>query len=188
MVLSNLAFAISQTNFQLQISAPALGGEPRKASRKIKIVAIGSSSTAGRGGCGALSVTVGNVAAATIPRTAMIDVLNRGMGGQEAAKELSRFEPDVFAEAPSLVIWQVGTNAVFRNEEFDFEEVVAAIAAGLRLAPQDSADRRRADGLCNIPPASLFDDKAEAIRATWSSGYRRQRQQRRGQCVSPLRR
>jgi hypothetical protein len=29
---------------------------------------------------------------------------------------MSRFEPDVIAEAPSLVIWQVGTNAVFREE------------------------------------------------------------------------
>jgi hypothetical protein len=29
----------------------------------------------------------------------MIDVLNRGIGGQEAPEELSRFEPDVIAEA-----------------------------------------------------------------------------------------
>ena len=62
----------------------------------------------------------------------MIDVLNRGIGGQEATTELSRFEPDVLAEAPALVIWQVGTNAVFRKEEFDFDEVMAAIAMGLR--------------------------------------------------------
>ena len=51
----------------------------------------------------------------------MIDVLNRGIGGQEAPSELSRFEPDVLAEVPALVIWQVGTNAVFRKEEFNFE-------------------------------------------------------------------
>ena len=45
-----------------------------------------------------------------------IDVLNRGIGGQEAIEELLRFDPDVFAEEPSLVIWQVGTNAVFRKQ------------------------------------------------------------------------
>ncbi len=51
----------------------------------------------------------------------MIDVLNRGMGGQEAPiDELARFEPDVIGEAPALVIWQVGTNAVFRKEEIQF--------------------------------------------------------------------
>ena len=30
------------------------------------------------------------------------------------------------------MIWQVGTNAVFRKDEFRFDDVVAAIAAGLR--------------------------------------------------------
>ena len=45
----------------------------------------------------------------------MIDVINRGIGGRKRPSELSRFESDVIAEAPALVIWQVGTNAVFRN-------------------------------------------------------------------------
>ena len=61
----------------------------------------------------------------------MIDVLNRGMSGQEAPSELSRFEPDVIGEAPALVIWQVGTNAVFRKEEFNFDDVAGSIATGL---------------------------------------------------------
>jgi hypothetical protein len=30
-----------------------------------------------------------------------------------------------------MVIWQVGTNAVFRKERYDLDEVAAAIAAGL---------------------------------------------------------
>ena len=71
----------------------------------------------------------------------MIDVLNRGIGGQEAPTELSRFEPDVLAEAPALVIWQVGTNAVFRKEEFDFDDVdgrhCGRPATGLRICPID---------------------------------------------------
>src|SRR6516164_11839942 len=100
-----------------------------KQQRKIKIVAIGSSSTAG----------VDNVVPFP-PRLELalrsrfygrqIDVLNRGVGGQEAADELSRFECDVFAEAPSLVIWQVGTNAVFRKIDYNFDDVERAIAVG----------------------------------------------------------
>jgi hypothetical protein len=61
----------------------------------------------------------------------MIDVLNRGFGGQEAQDELSRFQPDVIDEAPALVIWQVGTNAVFHKEIYSLDEVAASIAAGL---------------------------------------------------------
>ena len=62
----------------------------------------------------------------------MIDVLNRGVGGQEATTELPRFEPDVLAEEPALVIWQVGTNAVFRKKSSISMKVIAAIAMGLR--------------------------------------------------------
>ena len=49
----------------------------------------------------------------------MIDVVNRGNGGQEAPEELSRFENDILAEAPTLVIWQVGTNAVFPTSDYN---------------------------------------------------------------------
>ena len=44
---------------------------------------------------------------------------------------MSRFEPDVIGEAPALVIWQVGTNAVFHDEVYSPDAVGAAIAAGL---------------------------------------------------------
>ncbi|HEY3796677.1 MAG TPA: SGNH/GDSL hydrolase family protein, partial [Bradyrhizobium sp.] len=83
-----------------------------KSRHKVKVVAIGSSSTAGADGI-----------LPFLPRLemllrqnfygSMIDVLNRGIGGQEALDEVSRFECDVIDEAPALVIWQVGTNAVF---------------------------------------------------------------------------
>jgi hypothetical protein len=43
-------------------------------------------------------------------------------------------QSDVIDEAPALVIWQLGTNAVFRNTEpkFAFEKVFDAIAEGLK--------------------------------------------------------
>jgi acyl-CoA thioesterase I len=107
-----------------------------KRQRKIKVVAIGSSSTAGE------PLPNGEVKIVPFPDRLelalrkrgygrMIDVLNRGVRGQEAPEELSRFESDVIAEAPSLVIWQVGTNAVYRDVDYNPEEVSASLDAGL---------------------------------------------------------
>jgi acyl-CoA thioesterase-1 len=100
-----------------------------KSRRKVKVVAIGSSSTAG--------------VAPVLPYPPrlemllrqkffgrMIDVVNRGISGQEAPEELSRFQPDVFDEAPALVIWQVGTNAIYHD--YNRAEVAAAIEVGLQ--------------------------------------------------------
>jgi acyl-CoA thioesterase-1 len=114
-----------------------------KHQRVVKVVAIGSSSTAGadgvlpypprlemllRQGDGRMPGFYGR----------MIDVLNRGIGGQEAPEELSRFESDVIDEAPALVIWQVGTNAVLHD--YNPEEVRAAIEVGLDLLSMLRAD------------------------------------------------
>ena len=51
----------------------------------------------------------------------------------------------MIAEAPALVIWQVGTNAVFHKEIYSLDEVAAAIAAGLDWLAA-TPDRCRADG------------------------------------------
>ena len=61
----------------------------------------------------------------------MIDVVNRGRGGDEARAELDRFREDVLDENPSLVIWQVGTNAVWKG--YDLGGVASAIDTGLKL-------------------------------------------------------
>jgi acyl-CoA thioesterase I len=109
--------------------------------RKIKIVAIGSSSTAGTNGVLPFPPRL-EFALRSDPcfYGRMIDVINRGIGGQEAPEEISRFECDVIAEAPTLVIWQVGTNAVFRNQDYSRDAVSAAISVGLdwlRPLPMD---------------------------------------------------
>jgi hypothetical protein len=104
--------------------------EAIRRKRKIKIIAIGSSSTAGEGHIVPYPCRL-ELALRDGFHGSMIDVLNRGIGGQEAPSELSRFEPDVIDEMPALVIWQVGTNAVFRLGEFSFDDVEASIATGL---------------------------------------------------------
>lgn len=60
-----------------------------------------------------------------------IDVFNRGKGGEEAPEELNRFQSDIFQDNPALVIWQVGTNAVFHSENYDLDDVAAKIDDGL---------------------------------------------------------
>jgi lysophospholipase L1-like esterase len=61
----------------------------------------------------------------------MISVVNRGKSGDEAPGELDRLRSDVIDEKPSLVIWQVGTNAVWKACNLD--AVAEAIDAGLKL-------------------------------------------------------
>ncbi|WOH63222.1 SGNH/GDSL hydrolase family protein [Bradyrhizobium sp. BWA-3-5] len=152
--LADLPDEVIGFKYPLRRLAAALRKEP------VRIVAMGSSSTAGREDVVPyphwmemyLRRDTGN---------ARIDVLNRGKGGEEADRELPRFNTDIFAEAPSLVIWQVGTNAVFRDKEFDFDTVVAAIESGLDRLRGHSEDM---DVMLIDPqyvPAMLLDDKAD---------------------------
>jgi hypothetical protein len=107
--------------------------EALKQRRKIRIVAIGSSSTAGEGG-GEVIIPFPHRLEVLLRRQypgRMIDVINRGIGGQEAPEEFARFESDVGAEMPALVIWQVGTNAIYHSDAYDPKAVAAIIETGL---------------------------------------------------------
>ena len=103
----------------------------------VKIVAIGSSSTAGVAPVAPYPPRLEMLLRQKLGRRT-IDVVNRGIGGEEAPKELERFQSDVFGEAPALVIWQVGTNAIFLD--MDRTEVAGAIESGLRQLAKLSAD------------------------------------------------
>jgi len=127
----------------------------------VRIVAMGSSSTAGRGDVvpypHRLEMYLRAHYQARFPNL-RIDVLNRGKGGEDSVEELARFDADIFAEDPSLVIWQVGTNAVFHN--YDIADVADAITVGL-----DRIRVRRMDVMLLDPQyvtAMLWDDKADA--------------------------
>ena len=87
------------------------GGQP------IKIVAIGSSSTAGAGASSPAMNYPSRLAIelkALFPRIE-ITVLNRGIGGETTTEMLARFDRDVFADKPDVVVWQVGSNSVLRD-------------------------------------------------------------------------
>jgi lysophospholipase L1-like esterase len=129
-------------------------------SGSIKIVAIGSSSTAGEGDIVPYPYRLQTSLRAKYPNR-MIDVLNRGIGGQEAPEELARMHDDVIAEAPSLVIWQVGTNAVWQLGR-NLDEVATKIEKGLKLLGGEAMDVILMD--LQYAPALLTGDKIEATR------------------------
>ena len=92
----------------------------------IKIVAIGSSSTAGAG-ASSPSATYPSRLEAELNRHFPgheLTVLNRGVNGEEAPDMLARFETSVIAEHPDLVIWQVGTNSLLRDRPIDARATV----------------------------------------------------------------
>ncbi len=81
------------------------------------IVAIGSSSTYGAGASSPAASYPSRLAAELKQRfpSRDITVLNRGINGQESAQMIARFDTDVIAAHPDLVLWQVGTNSVMRD-------------------------------------------------------------------------
>jgi GDSL-like Lipase/Acylhydrolase family len=110
-----------------------------------KIVAIGSSTTAGEGNIKPYPERLLSFLQAEYPN-AKITMVNQGIGGQEAPNELLRFDTDVIAEKPDLVIWQVGTNAVWQGPDqkpppSSFDETAKAIRDGLvKLRDETRAD------------------------------------------------
>jgi acyl-CoA thioesterase-1 len=98
-----------------RLSRRLVSGQP------IRIVALGSSSTAGAGA---------SSPAASYPNRLEFElsqhffwkdvtVLNRGVNGEEAPDMLARLDTSVIAEQPDLVLWQVGTNWVLRDRPLD---------------------------------------------------------------------
>lgn len=89
--------------------------------RELVIVAIGSSSTEGVGASDPAHSYPARLAEELRrrwPRLA-VTVVNKGVGGEQAAQMLGRFERDVLPYRPQLVIWQTGSNQVLRGGDVD---------------------------------------------------------------------
>jgi len=102
------------------------------ATRSLKIVAIGSSSTYGTGATSrehSYPAQLARILRGRFPQ-AKVEVINAGIGGETVMRNLARFEHDVLAHHPDLVIWQVGTNDAFQKKTV--QEVYAGILAGIR--------------------------------------------------------
>lgn len=92
--------------------------ERLRAHEPVTIVAIGSSSTAGAGATNPMASYPARLEAELRLRfpDEKITVINRGVNGEIGSDMIARFETDVFAEKPDLVLWQVGANSVLRDQ------------------------------------------------------------------------
>ncbi|CUU21927.1 lysophospholipase L1-like esterase [Bradyrhizobium sp. JR7.2] len=108
-----------------------------------RVVAIGSSTTAGEGGIAPYPQRLLADLRIKYPNVG-IEVINRGVGGEEAPAELKRFDHDVFDLNPDLVIWQVGTNSVWQPADQNppsFADTTKAIREGVdRLLDAERID------------------------------------------------
>lgn len=100
----------------------------------LRIIAFGSSSTQGVGAsspAGAYPAQLQAILARSMPKGRSVEVLNRGIGGQDVDDMMLRLQADVIAPKPDVVIWQTGSNDPLRHVPLDrFEtETLAGVKA-----------------------------------------------------------
>jgi lysophospholipase L1-like esterase len=108
-------------------------------TEQLQIVALGSSTTFGwmasspaNAYPAQLQADLGEI----FPRV-HVNVLNRGIGGQDAAEEVLRIDSDAIAPKPSIVIWQVGANGALEHSD----------PAVFKKLVKDGVDRMKAAGI-----------------------------------------
>ncbi|MGC8469599.1 MAG: SGNH/GDSL hydrolase family protein, partial [Acetobacteraceae bacterium] len=161
-------------------AAPACPAAPRQAlalphlkaalaaQRPLVIVALGSSSTAGAMAtdpADSYPAELQDLLIHALP-AAEVSVLNRGINGQDAAREDGRIGRDVLAVRPQLVIWQVGANAAARNEDpARFRALVARGLARLERAGVDIVlmDNQRSRWLLDSPDDARINAALAAL-------------------------
>ena len=106
----------------------------------LTVVALGSSSTEGIGASTPERTYPSQFALALHERlpAQQVRVVNKGIGGETAAQMAARLERDVLAEHPDLVIWQLGTNTVLRDEAI--APMRAVVEAGLERLREAGID------------------------------------------------
>lgn len=123
----------------LQAPLPVLASAIRR-GEDVVIVAIGSSSTAGSGASDAAHSYPARLTHELQRRwpALAITVLNKGIDGETASQMVVRFDRDVMAHNPDLVIWQTGTNSLLRGEMM--ETYTATLRAGIAKLKRSHAD------------------------------------------------
>lgn len=133
-----------------------------RAKKEIIVVALGSSSTEGTR-ASALGRTYPAILQAELADglpDAHVAVVNRGVGGQDAAEELARIDSDVLAIGPSLVIWQVGANGAMRGSDpAQFKRLVDTGVRKLESAGADVIlmDNQRSPAILGSPDHAKLD-------------------------------
>ncbi|MCZ8311732.1 MAG: GDSL-type esterase/lipase family protein [Magnetospirillum sp.] len=108
--------------------------------KQLTIVALGASSTEGVGASSPANAYPERLEAelhALFPNIA-ITVFNKGIGGEDSAQMLARFERDVLAIEPDLLIWQAGVNAAIKGWPLD--QFVENMSMGIDIARKHGID------------------------------------------------
>jgi lysophospholipase L1-like esterase len=92
-----------------------------RAKRNVKVLAIGSSSTAGVGASSASATYVARLETSLEGsiKGMDFDVVGRGLSGEVAQGAADRMKKEVEETKPDLVVWQVGTNDALRHVSID---------------------------------------------------------------------
>ena len=130
--------------------------ETLASNSELTIVALGSSSTQGWHSTSIAQSYPAILQAelsAALPN-AHVAVINRGVGGQDAAEMVPRIDADVLGVRPSLVVWQVGANGAMKNRDpASFHALVATGVEKLKRAGIDVVlmDNQRAPAILSSP-------------------------------------
>lgn len=136
---------------ELLTSAAALPHMAQKLAlgAPVKIVAFGSSSTAGIG-ASSPAATYPSRFAQELHRLfpqSHVTIVNKGVPGEDVREELTRFQRDVLDQRPDLLIWQTGTNSALNRRKapayadrlsHGIEQAQAAGVDVLLMSPQFS--------------------------------------------------
>ncbi len=126
-------------NFSLGAKLPRTASV-LKSRQPLKIVAIGSSSTVGLWMTDPAK-TYPEVMKRELIRlipTARVEIINSGRSGDTIPGNMSRFDADVFAHHPDLVVWQMGGNDFTWLESAD--SLQKKIVSGIQSIRQNGAD------------------------------------------------
>jgi lysophospholipase L1-like esterase len=113
-----------------------------RSNRTVKVLAIGSSTTAGVGASSPSATYVAKLET-TLEGTLKgldLDVIGRGEGGEEAQGAADRMKREVEQAKPDLVVWQVGTNDALRRVGFDLDRFRQCLTTTIAWLKQQGID------------------------------------------------
>ncbi len=140
----------------------------------LRIVAFGSSSTEGIGATSpakSYPAQLQAVLARSMPHGEAVEVVNRGIGGEDVDDMIKRLDKDVIAAKPAIVIWQTGSNDPMRNvpiARFEDETragIQAMQKAGLQVIMMEPQWCPRLDATGDV---NLFRDVIRKVAAEFN--------------------
>jgi acyl-CoA thioesterase-1 len=161
-------------NLRINLGAPLPRTTARlRAGELLRIVAVGSSSTTGLWVLqrGATYPEVMGRELAVLRPAARVEMINSGRVGDTVGATMARFERDVIAHRPDLVVWQLGTNDVAWGGSAD--GLKDQIVKGIRTLKTTGADVILMD--LQYAPAVLASSQYPLMQSAISEAARQER-------------